>query len=101
MRFPGLPTTLPAALALAASCAWAFNPPASEREPVKPAEVSRRAECNTTVPTGAGNRCLSLRIPFGRLAHAPELSEGYLAVEYDRADPRMYTPQGLAYRLYA
>jgi RHS repeat-associated protein len=85
-----------------ASCASAFNPPASERKGPKPPDNSEKAECNTgSARKGTLNLCLSLRIPFGRMAHAPELSEGYLAVEYDRADPRMYTPQGLAYRLYA
>ena len=83
-----------------ALAAHAFNPPASSDKPNKPAKNTPKANCNTGGETGSRNDCLSLRIPFGRIAHAPELSPGYIALEYDRAAPSMYTPSGLAYRLF-
>lgn len=91
-----------AVLSILACCsALAFNPPASPTDPNERADDSEKSNCNTSGPGGARNGCLSLRIPFGRLAHAPELSKGFLGLDYERASPQMHTPQGLAYRLYA
>ena len=93
------PAALAALLLASALPLPAFNPPASQDTRNKPADNTPRADCNTS-KLGGKLGCLSLRIRFGRVPHAPELSAGYVALEYDRACPEMYTPRGLAYRLF-
>ena len=79
----------------------AFNPPASSTAANDKAQNSKKSNCNTGGATGAGvGGCINLRIPFGRIAHGPDLSPGYIALEHDRASSVLYTPEGLAYRLF-
>ncbi|MEI8079220.1 MAG: hypothetical protein WCH61_06290, partial [bacterium] len=72
------------------------NPQPTPPGPSKPTCVEDIPNC-ISCPTG--NKCVDVRINFGRALHDPAFATMQLFINRERPTPTLFTPQGLGYTL--